>query len=122
MAILLVVDDEPDIVELVGYLFKRNGHKVVIAGDGWEALRKARAATPDIIVLDVMLPEMDGFTVCERLRREHATANVPIIMLTARSSELCRFVGLDSGADDYLTKPFSPRDLEARVQLLLERH
>src|SRR2546430_16571916 len=77
---------------------------------------------PDIIVHDVMIPEMDGFTVCEILRREPASVNIPILMLTARSGELCRLIGLDSGANDYLTKPFSPRDLETRAQLLLQRH
>lgn len=122
MAKVLVVDDEPDIVGLIAFVFRSNGHEVVIAGDGCEALRKARALTPDIIVLDVMLPEMDGFTVCEVLRRDRATADIPIIMLTARSGELCRLIGLESGANVYLTKPVSPRDLQARVQWLLQRH
>jgi DNA-binding response OmpR family regulator len=122
MAKVLFVDDEPDMVELITFVFKKSGHQVVIAGDGWEALNKARALRPDIIVLDVMIPEMDGFTVCEILRREPATVNIPILMLTARSGELCRLIGLDSGANDYLTKPFSPRDLETRAQLLLQRH
>jgi len=101
---------------------KKRGHSVVTAVDGWEALIKARSLGPDIIVLDVMLPEMDGFTVCEILRREEATARIPIILLTARSGELCRIVGLDAGATEYMTKPFSPRELEQRVQGLLKGH
>ena len=121
MSKVLVVDDEPDIVELVAFIFRKRGHEVVTAGNGCEALTRARAGAPDVIVLDVMLPEMDGFTVCEILRRDPATANVPIILLTARPGELCRVIGLDAGANDYLTKPFSPHELERRVQVLLQR-
>src|SRR6266516_2261248 len=106
MAKVLIVDDEPDTVELVAFVFKKNGHEVVTSGNGWDALGKARALAPDIIVLDVMLPELDGYTVCEMLRREQVTANIPIILLTARSGELCRMVGLDAGATHYMTKPF----------------
>ncbi len=121
MSKVLVVDDEPDIVELVAFIFRKRGHEVITASNGCEALTRARAGAPDVIVLDVMLPEMDGFTVCEILRRDPATANVPIILLTARPGELCRVIGLDAGANDYLTKPFSPRELERRVQVLLQR-
>ncbi len=121
MSKVLVVDDEPDIVELVAFIFRKRGHEVITASNGCEALTRARAGAPDVIVLDVMLPEMDGFTVCEILRRDPATANVLIILLTARPGELCRVIGLDAGANDYLTKPFSPHELERRVQVLLQR-
>jgi len=122
MAKVLVVDDEADIVELVAFTFRKRGHEVLTAENGQEAIHQARANVPDVIVLDVMLPEMDGFTVCEILRREQATAGIPILLLTARSTELCRVIGLDAGANDYMTKPFSPRELEQRVELLLQRH
>ncbi len=121
MAKVLVVDDEPDVINLVAFIFRKSGHEVLTAGDGWTALTQARLNVPEVIILDVMLPEMDGFTVCEILRREQATADVPIILLTARSSELCRVIGLDAGANDYITKPFSPHDLERRVESLLRR-
>src|SRR5262249_19160545 len=88
-------------------------------GDGVEALTKARNATPDLILLDLMLPELDGFAVCEILRHDPATASVPIIMLTAMSGELARVAGMEAGANDYITKPFSPRQLIARVEALL---
>src|SRR6266496_4037913 len=121
MAKVLVVDDEPDVINLVAFIFRKSGHEVLTAGDGWTALTQARLNVPEVIILDVMLPEMDGFTVCEILRREQATADVPIILLTARSSELCRVIGLDAGANDYITKPFSPHDLERRVESLRRR-
>ena len=118
---ILVVDDEPDAVELVEFNLRQAGFDVATAADGAEALKKARAARPDLIVLDVMLPEMDGLEVCKVLRRDPATADVPIIMLTARAAEVDRVVGLEIGADDYVTKPFSPRELVLRIKKILDR-
>jgi phosphate regulon transcriptional regulator PhoB len=115
---ILVVDDEPHIVELVRYNLLQEGYTVMTATDGEAALTKARHEHPDLVVLDLMLPRLDGIEVCRRLRRESA---VPIIMLTARSGEGDRVIGLDSGADDYVTKPFSPRELVARVRAVLRR-
>jgi len=113
-----VVDDEPHIVELVRYNLLQEGYDVAAAGDGEAALAKVRTERPDLIVLDIMLPGTDGLEVCRRLRRESA---VPIIMLTAKGGELERVVGLEHGADDYVTKPFSPRELVARVRAVLRR-
>jgi two-component system phosphate regulon response regulator PhoB len=118
---ILVVDDEPEAVELVEFNLKQAGYNVSTAADGAEALKKARAQTPDLIVLDVMLPEMDGFEICKTLRLDAATAKVPIIMLTAKAAEIDRVLGLELGADDYLTKPFSPRELMLRVKKMLAR-
>ena len=118
---ILVVDDEPEAVELVEFNLKQAGYAVTTAGDGAEALKKARAQTPDLIVLDVMLPEMDGFEICKMLRLDPATAQVPIIMLTAKAAEIDRVLGLELGADDYLTKPFSPRELLLRIKKILAR-
>ncbi len=118
---ILVVDDEPDVVELVVFNLKAAGFVVVTAEDGREALQTTKTARPDLIVLDVMLPELDGLEVCKLLRRDAATAAVPIIMLTAKAEEVDRVLGLELGADDYLTKPFSPRELVLRVKGLLRR-
>ncbi|MBI3998536.1 MAG: response regulator transcription factor [Armatimonadetes bacterium] len=115
---ILVVDDEPHIVELVRYNLLQEGFEVLAAGDGEGALAKARSERPDLIVLDIMLPGVDGLEVCRTLRRE---TSVPIIMLTAKGGELERVVGLELGADDYVTKPFSPRELVARVRAVLRR-
>src|SRR4051812_33842503 len=116
---VLVVDDEPDLVELVAFNLKAEGFDVITASNGIEALDQARGALPDLIVLDLMLPELDGLAVCEMLHRLPATARIPIIMLTAWSSELSRIIGLETGAADYMTKPFSPRELVIRVNKLL---
>ncbi|HKX63018.1 MAG TPA: response regulator transcription factor [Verrucomicrobiae bacterium] len=116
---ILVVDDEPDAVELVEFNLKANGYDVVTATDGEEALEKARAVIPDLIVLDLMLPEVDGTEVCKILRRDPRTQAIPIIMLTAKAAEIDRVLGLELGADDYVTKPFSPRELVLRVKKLL---
>jgi DNA-binding response OmpR family regulator len=122
MAKILVVDDEQSIVDLLEYNLQQNGHEVVVAGDGYEALQLAREEQPDLVILDLMLPGPDGFDVCRELRREaKATAGVPIIMLTARDEEVDRVVGLELGADDYVTKPFSVRELVARVKAVLRR-
>jgi len=118
---ILVVDDEPEAVELVEFNLKQAGYAVTTAADGAEALKKARAQTPDLIVLDVMLPEMDGFEICKTLRLDATTAKVPIIMLTAKAAEIDRVLGLELGADDYVTKPFSPRELLLRVKKILAR-
>ena len=121
MAKILVVDDEPDAVELVEFNLKSAGFEVVTAADGTAALKKARVSLPDLIVLDVMLPEVDGLEVCKLLRRDAATAGIPIIMLTAKAAEIDRVLGLELGADDYVTKPFSPRELVLRIKGLLRR-
>ena len=121
MSKILVVDDEPEAVELIEFNLKQAGFGSVSAGDGAEALKKARSLTPALIVLDLMMPEMDGLEVCRILRRDPATASIPIIMLTAKAAEMDRIVGLELGADDYLTKPFSPRELVLRIKRILQR-
>jgi two-component system alkaline phosphatase synthesis response regulator PhoP len=119
---ILVVDDEPQIVELVGDYLKQAGYRVLTARDGQTALTLARHEHPDLMVLDLMLPGgLDGLDVCRRLRRDPTLADVPIIMLTARTEETDRLVGLELGADDYVTKPFSPREVVARVRAVLRR-
>jgi two-component system phosphate regulon response regulator PhoB len=118
---ILIVDDEPDAIELVAYNLKQAGFNVVTAKDGAEALEKVKSASPDLIVLDVMLPEMDGFALCRVFKGAPITAGIPIIMLTAKAAEIDRVLGLELGADDYLTKPFSPRELVLRIKKLLER-
>lgn len=116
-----MVDDEPEAVELVEFNLKQAGFDVLTAADGAEALKKARSALPSLIVLDLMLPEVDGLEVCKMLRRDPATAGIPIIMLTAKAAEIDRVLGLELGADDYVTKPFSPRELVLRARNLLQR-
>ena len=118
---ILVVDDEPDALELVEFNLKAAGYEVVTAADGEEGLKMARTASPALILLDVMLPEIDGMEVCKLLKRDPATAAIPIIMLTAKGAEIDRVLGLELGADDYVTKPFSPRELVLRVKGLLRR-
>jgi DNA-binding response OmpR family regulator len=118
---ILVVDDEPEAVELVEFNLKQSGYAVLTAADGAEALKKARARTPDLIVLDVMLPEMNGFEICKTLRLEPSTSKIPILMLTAKAAEIDRVLGLELGAEDYLTKPFSPRELLLRIKKILAR-
>ena len=115
---VLIVEDDPDTVNLVGLYLRRDGHKVLSARDGLTGLRLAREAKPDVIVLDLMLPRLDGMEICRTLREETST---PIIMLTARVEEDDRLAGLDLGADDYVTKPFSPKELAARVRAVLRR-
>jgi DNA-binding response OmpR family regulator len=115
---ILVVDDEPNIVEVVSAYLNREHYRVVTASDGEAAMKLFAEHSPDLIVLDVMLPRMDGLEVCRRVR---ATGSTPIIMLTARGEETDKLVGLGIGADDYLTKPFSPRELVARVKAVLRR-
>ena len=116
MAKVLVVDDEPNIREVVGLYLRREGHAVVSASGGEEALRVYRRQRPDLVVLDLILPGSDGIEVCRRMREER---RVPVIMLTARGEEADRALGLEAGADDYVVKPFRPRELMARVSALL---
>lgn len=116
---ILVVDDEPDAVELIQFNLKSAGFEVVTASDGDEALKKARAILPSLIVLDLMLPEVDGLEVCKILRRDPQTSGIPLVMLTAKAAEVDRVLGLELGADDYVTKPFSPRELVLRIKRLL---
>ena len=118
---ILVVDDEPEAVELVEFNLEQAGFSVVTAADGTEALGKARSNSPSLIVLDLMLPEITGLEVCKILRRDPITSTIPIIMLTAKAAEIDRVLGLELGADDYITKPFSPRELVLRVKKLLQR-
>jgi two-component system phosphate regulon response regulator PhoB len=118
---ILVVDDEPDALELIAFNLKNAGLEVLTAENGDQALRLARAQLPDLILLDLMLPEVDGLEVCKILRRDAATSAIPIIMVTAKAAEMDRVLGLELGADDYVTKPFSPRELVLRVKNLLRR-
>jgi phosphate regulon transcriptional regulator PhoB len=118
---VLVVEDEPDIRRLVVLHLEREGFRCRTATTGSDALREVKAAAPDLVVLDLMLPEVDGLEVCRRLRRDTSTAGIPIIMLTAKSDEVDRIVGLEIGADDYVGKPFSPKELVARVRAVLRR-
>jgi two-component system alkaline phosphatase synthesis response regulator PhoP len=118
---ILVVEDEKDIRELVRFHLEREGYGVVEAETGEEALHRAAAERPALVVLDLMLPGADGLEICRRLRAEAATAALPVIMLTAKAAEVDRVVGLEIGGDDYVTKPFSPRELVARVRAVLRR-
>jgi DNA-binding response OmpR family regulator len=118
MTRILLVDDEPNLRHTVGYSLRREGYEVASAEDGEKALELFRAMRPDLVVLDVMLPRMDGLAVCRAIRRE---SDVPVIMLTARDTELDTVVGLEVGADDYLTKPFSMVELVARIRAMLRR-
>ena len=118
---ILVIDDDVELVELLRFNFKQAGFSIGTAFNGLDGLKKARSIHPDIIVIDLMMPELDGFVVCEMLRRNERTASIPIIMLTAFSSEFGRITGLESGATEYITKPFSPKALVTRVHELLSR-
>ena len=115
---ILIVEDEKDILQLVKLYLDKEGYRTVTASTGSEGLRQARAEKPDLVVLDLMLPEIDGLEVCKRLRSAPETAMLPIIMLTAKAEESDTVVGLELGADDYVTKPFSPKTLVARVKVL----
>jgi DNA-binding response OmpR family regulator len=115
---ILVVDDEPAVTDLLAYNLRKASYEILAAADGREALRLARESRPDLILLDLMIPEVDGLDVCRELRK---TSDVPIIMITARGEEIDRVVGLELGADDYVTKPFSVRELLARIKAVLRR-
>ncbi len=117
-ATILVVDDDPQIRDVLGVALERAGYKTLMARDGAEGLSKAQAQRPDLAVLDIGLPEMDGLALCREIR---ADSELPILFLTARSDEVDRILGLEMGGDDYVTKPFSPRELVARVRAILKR-
>ena len=118
---ILVVDDEPDALEVIAFKLKEAGYVPLTAADGHRAVELVREERPALVVLDLMLPKLDGLEVCKILRRDPATAGIPIIMLTARAAEMDRIVGLELGADDYVTKPFSPRELVLRIKKVLTR-
>ena len=118
---ILIVDDEPDVVDLLVFNLQKAGFKTLTARDGNAALQKARNELPALIVLDLMLPGLDGTDVCRQLKADQKTAPIPVIMLTAKAEEVDRIVGLELGADDYITKPFSPRELILRVKTVLRR-
>ena len=120
-ATVLVVDDEKDLLDLVTYHLEKAGLKSLAARDGETALQMAKDRLPDLIVLDLMLPGLDGLEICRKLRKEPKTAHMAIIMLTAKAEEVDRIVGLEMGADDYMVKPFSPRELVARIKAVLRR-
>ena len=119
--VVLAADDDEDILELVAFRLERSGYTVLKAHDGEEALRVAREALPDLAVLDVMMPKLDGFEVTRAIRADGTTKAMPIILLTARAQDADVQAGFDAGADDYLRKPFSPQELRARVQAILGR-
>jgi two-component system phosphate regulon response regulator PhoB len=118
---ILVVDDERDLLDLVVYHLTHAGHKVVTAMSGEQALERVRERTPDLVILDILLPDIGGLEVCRILKGEERTKNVPVIFLTAKGEEIDRVVGFELGADDYVAKPFSPRELVLRVRALLKR-
>jgi phosphate regulon transcriptional regulator PhoB len=115
------VDDEPSIVDVLTYNLTKAGRQPIVARDGAQALRLARAERPDLVILDLMLPGIDGLEVCRRLKKNPKTASLPVIMLTAKGTETDKIVGLEVGADDYLTKPFSNKELLARIRAILRR-
>ena len=118
---ILVVEDDTDILQLVAHNLKAAGFEVLTAQNGYEALSLTRNHIPHLVILDLMLPGIDGFEVCKELKRSPATRNIPVLMLTARGEEVDRIVGLELGADDYVVKPFSPRELILRVRAILRR-
>jgi len=118
---ILVIDDEKDLIELVCYNLEKEGFMVTGAQDGEQGLAAARQELPDVVIIDYMLPGIDGLEVCRSLRSDNRTASIPLIMLTAKSAESDRILGLELGADDYVTKPFSPRELAARIKALIRR-
>jgi phosphate regulon transcriptional regulator PhoB len=118
---ILVIDDEKDIVELISYNLEKEGFSVLKAYDGEAALHMVKTQKPDLVILDLMLPEISGLDVCKAVRNNSATANLPIIMLTAKSQEVDKIIGLEMGADDYITKPFGIKELIARVRAMLRR-
>lgn len=120
-ATILIVEDEQDIRELLAYNLEKEGYATVQAADGKEGLDLARSRKPDLILLDLMLPKMDGLAVCRELERDAGTVRIPIIMLTARGEDVDRILGFELGADDYVVKPFDPRELLARIRTVLRR-
>jgi two-component system phosphate regulon response regulator PhoB len=118
---ILVIDDEKDLIELVRYNLEKEGYSVIAASDGPSGLEVVKRHRPELVILDLMMPGMDGLQVCQQLRSDPRTARTPVIMLTAKATEADRVVGLELGADDYITKPFSPREVVARVKAVLRR-
>ena len=116
---ILIVEDDTDLLEVMRLSLKSAGYSIATATNGIEALRKARTLTPDLIVLDLILPELDGFAVCETLRKDRVTAEVPIIVVTGLASEFTRLAGFESGATDYVTKPFMPSELVSKIDGML---
>lgn len=121
MATVLVADDDPDIRDLVAFKLEQSGVEVVTVGDGFAAVEACRRATPDLVLLDVMMPGMSGLDVCRVMRGDPSLAQIPVILLTARAQESDVSQGFEAGADDYVVKPFSPRELGSRVQAVLAR-
>jgi len=118
---ILVVDDDPDILSLLQYNLEKEGFRVIVAPDSQSALQLVASELPQLIILDLMLPQVDGLEVCRQIKREQSSSGIPIIMLTAKGEEIDRVVGFELGADDYITKPFSPRELVLRVKAVLKR-
>lgn len=118
---ILIVDDEENIRELIKFNLDNNGYRTILADNGLDALKKVKSENPQLILLDVMLPTMDGYDVCKEIRRDNAISSTPIIMITAKGEEFDKVLGLELGADDYITKPFSIRELIARVKAILRR-
>ena len=118
---ILVVEDEKDIAELVEYHLRQSGFPVIVASDGASALERVKKSNPTLIILDLMLPDMDGKDICRTLKSDPHTRGIPVLMLTARAEEIDRIVGFELGADDYVTKPFSPRELVLRVKAILRK-
>jgi len=118
---ILVIDDEKDLIELVRYNLEKDGFDVIAATDGQSGLEVVKKHRPDLVVLDLMMPGLDGLQVCQQLRADPRAGRIPVIMLTAKATEADRIVGLELGADDYITKPFSPREVLARVKAVLRR-
>ena len=118
---ILIVDDEEHICELIGFNLRKNGYRTITAADGLNGLKIAREEKPDLILLDVMLPELDGYEVCKEIRKDSEISSTPVIMITARGEDFDRVLGLELGADDYITKPFSIREMVARVKAVLRR-
>lgn len=118
---VLIVEDEKDIAKMIDYNLKKEGYKTIVANDGEDALDAANTKSPNLILLDLMLPGLDGLEVCKLLKSERKTSAIPVIMLTAKAQESDKVIGLELGADDYVTKPFSPRELIARVKAVLRR-
>lgn len=119
--VILIVEDEADIADLVKYNLEKEGFRTATIADGEKALERIRSSPPSLVVLDLLLPKLDGLAVCREMRRDPRTKAVPVLMLTARSEEMDKLAGFEAGTDDYLTKPFSPRELVARVKALLRR-
>ena len=119
---ILVVDDEPNALHMIGYALQAEGYEVVVAQNGAEAISKAQTEAPDLVILDVMMPDMSGTEVCEQLRKSQETFSLPIIMLSAKTQVSDKVSGLEAGADEYLTKPITPQELVAPVKALLGRY